>query len=151
MLPISKEYSSVRRRRRDTTIPIPDYRVSKIELGSFTHHVSHTTHGVDQSQLAIRFQLLAQITDVHFQHIAFAAEVIAPYAVKDHLTRQDLLGVTQKELQQFRFLGCQRHEAIAARSLARTGIKSKIGEFQNGDTLRLWTRQKGAYTLRQFV
>ena len=56
---------------------------------------------------ALTFQFLAQIADIHFEHIAFAAKVIAPDAVKDHFARQHLLGMTQEKLEQFVFLGGQ--------------------------------------------
>lgn len=66
------------------------------DLRVFAQDVSYTAHGMDQASFAFTLQLLTQITDIDFQHIAFTAKVVAPDAVKDHFAREYLLGVSQE-------------------------------------------------------
>ena len=61
-------------------------RNDDVYLWIFAQDVSNPAYGMNQALFPFPFQLLPEITDIHFQHIALAAEVISPDAVKDHLT-----------------------------------------------------------------
>ena len=62
---------------------------------------------MDQADLTFTFKFLAQIADVDFQHVAFAAKIIAPDPVEDHFTCQDLFRMAQEQFKELILLGGQ--------------------------------------------
>src|SRR5215216_4108497 len=93
--------------------------------GIFAEDITNTTNCVNQARLAGRFELLTQITNIHLDDIAFAAEVVAPYAIVDHLTREHLLRMAHKQLEQLILLGREINSANANMGLVRRCIHSQ--------------------------
>src|SRR5574340_715132 len=81
MTPTSVEYRRVRRRRRDMIQEAALCRAAGLS-GIFSEHVAHAAYRMNEPWLIIGLQLLAQVADVDFQHVALAAEVITPDAVE---------------------------------------------------------------------
>ena len=73
-------------------------RNDDVYLWIFTQDVSNPADGVNEALFSLTFQLLPEITDIDFQHIALAAKVLSPDTVKDHFAGQHLLGVPQEQL-----------------------------------------------------
>src|SRR5579863_282861 len=55
---------------------------------------------MDQTRLAVRLELLAQVADVHAQRVAGDADVVAPDAVVDQLDAQHAARVEHEQLEQ---------------------------------------------------
>src|SRR6266508_3951837 len=90
--------------------------------GIFAEDITDATNRVNQARLARRFELLAQITDIHLDDIAFAAEVVAPYTIVNHFTREHLLRMAHKQLEQLILLGREIDSASADMCFVRRGI-----------------------------
>jgi len=61
-------------------------RNDNVYLWIFAQDVSNPAYGMNEALFPFTFQLLSEITDIHFKNVALAAKVITPDAVKDHLT-----------------------------------------------------------------
>src|SRR3712207_9189710 len=67
-----------------------DRRVPEREAETDRHllrpqDVARAADGVDQAGLAVGFELLAQVADVHLDHLRLAVEIVAPDPLEDPL------------------------------------------------------------------
>src|SRR5258707_15725353 len=79
----------------------------RIYMSLFPQRVAIAPHRLDQAGPSMRFELLAQMTDVDFQHVGVDLGVVSPDALQDLLPAQDLPGVAHEEQQERVLLGGQ--------------------------------------------
>src|SRR5581483_4103587 len=94
-------YQSIRRKRSECADQrTKTKRLERIALPRrwtlFFKDIADSAHGMDQARLVARFELVAQVADVHFQHVRGPLKVQAPDAVHDDIAREHLAGTTQE-------------------------------------------------------
>src|SRR3954471_444702 len=94
--------------------------------GSCREHEADAADGVDDARLAALLGLAAQVADVDVERVRRERDVEAPYALVDHVAREDLLGVAQEQLEQA-VLGAGELEcAAAARGAERLQVEHEV-------------------------
>src|SRR5438270_21469 len=82
----------------------------RIYMSSFPQRVAIASDRLDQTSAPVCLELLAQMTNVHFQHVGIDLAVVPPDALQDLLPAQDLSGVAHEEQQERVLLGGQLYQ-----------------------------------------
>src|SRR5579875_275148 len=92
-----------------------------------TKCVTDTPHGVDESGLAIRLQLAAQVGDVDLQGVRARAEVIAPDLLEDLRAGEDHSRMAEEELKQPELGTGELHLTLTPAHLHRAQVHDDVG------------------------
>src|SRR5690606_10073922 len=86
---------------------------------------------MNEPRLVLRLGLLAQVTHIHFDDVAFTTEVVTPDTVKDDIASQYLTRVTHKQFKQLVFFGGQIDGMFTTVGAVGTGIECEVGETED--------------------
>src|SRR5260370_13503774 len=79
----------------------------RIYMSLFPQRVAIAPDGLDQAGASMGLELLAQMINIHFQHMGVDLGAVAPDALQDLLPAHDLPGAAQEEQQEIVLLGSQ--------------------------------------------
>src|SRR5271156_16195 len=94
----------------------------------FAKHVTHSSHGVDQSWLAICFGLASQVSDVDFQRVAGSRKVEAPHLLENPAAGQYPSRIGDQHLQQSEFGAGEADLTLPASHFSGYRIQGEIPE-----------------------
>src|SRR5512132_324245 len=89
--------------------------------------VAGAADGVDHPGLAASLELLAQVADVHLEHVGLGLEVEAPDPLEEVLAAEHLSRLAEEGRQQLILLRRQLDPAVPAPDVARAGVDLEVG------------------------
>src|SRR5260370_38343653 len=101
MITLKASSSDVRMRRNHKV------RRVRMYMSLFPQRITIASDRLDQASPSVCLELLAQMTNVHFQHVAVDLGVVSPDAFQDLLPAQYLPGVAHEQHQEIVLLGGQ--------------------------------------------
>src|SRR5260370_11468371 len=122
----------------------------RIYMSLFPQCVAIAPDGLDQAGASMGLELLAQMINIHFQHMGVDLGAVAPAAREYLLPAQDLPGVAQEEQQEIVLLGSQVYRMPGPSYLPGRLIEFQVSVDQRFPSC-LMTAQHGAHAGHQFV
>src|SRR5215208_7185885 len=113
---------------RPVRLPYQTARRSRSDMLRLPEHVAGPAQGVDQARSATFFQLLAELADVHLKDVGVPAEVVAPDALHQEVSRQDPTRVLHELAQQVVLGRGQLDRPVASMGHPGPGVQDEIPE-----------------------
>ncbi len=87
---------------------------------------------VDNLNLWVILQMLAQLGDIHIHRTSIEVVVVYPDCLQGKVTLQNLIGMRAEQRQQFILLGGQLSLLLTCRKQLLLGIESKLTDVIQG-------------------
>src|SRR5882724_6100759 len=113
--------------------------------------ISGPVDRLDQLLIERPIDLGSQAADVSLDDVGLGVEMKIPYALEQHRTGDDLLGISHEELEQTKFTRQQFDRLAAPCHLASDQIHLEIGHLKNGlFAAEWWATEERIDSRRQF-
>jgi hypothetical protein len=94
------------------------------------HHITGVAHRAHQRALGVELDFLAQLGDVHVDHVGLRVEVVVPDRFEQHRACHHLVGVPHQVLEQLELARLQVDGAAGARHAPRQQVHAQIAHLE---------------------